>query len=208
MIPFATGLLAGCVPVMGLAAPSVQPRPAESSAVAGTGSEGAPKTASAAGDLALGREGERKADALAAFAQGLLAEEDGDNDRAFEAYRRSLSADANNTELAVKVAFELARRGEVSEGIGLLKDAAKASPRDPLPPLCLAQIYAQFLKKPALAIKQATTALELDPGAIGPYLVLIELYSQGGQPKKAESVLEKALKSDSKDGEFWSQLAE
>ncbi|MEI8233929.1 MAG: tetratricopeptide repeat protein [Verrucomicrobiota bacterium] len=200
------GLLAGPLPSAGVAAPLGRPRTAEH-AVA-TDSERTPKPPAAPDDLGLSREGERKAQALAAYAQGLLAEDDGDNDRAFEAYRRSLAADANNTELSVKVAFELARRGEVAEGIGLLKDAAKAAPKDSLPPLCLSQIYAKFLKKPALAIKHATTAMELDPGSIGPYLALIELYSQGGQAKKAEEILEKALKSDSEDADFWLQLAE
>lgn len=198
------GLLAGCVPAVGLAARAEQPRTAERAVVA----DASAPTRFTPADLKLSREGILKAEALASFAQGLIAEDDGDNDAAFEAYRRSLAAEPNNIDLAVKVAFELARRGEVAEGIALLKDVAKASPRDPLPPLCLAQIYAQFLKKPALAIRQATTALELDPSAIGPYLMLIELYRQGGQPKRADAILEKALKSDSKEGEFWSQLAE
>ena len=168
-----------------------------------------PKTPPAqGGDLLLSKEGERKADALASYSRGLLAEEDGDNDRAFEAYRRSLAADSNNTELATKVAFELARRGEIAEGIDLLKDAAIASPKDMLPPLCLSHIYAKFLKKPALAIKNAHLALELDPDNIGPYLALVELYTEGGQPKKAGALLERALKSKSTDGDFWCQLGE
>ncbi len=50
--------------------------------------------------------------------------------------------------------------------------------------MCLSQIYAKFLKKPLLAIKNASLALELDPNNIGPYLALVELYTEGGQPKK------------------------
>ena len=174
-----------------------------------TESKPSPKPASAqGGDLFLNKEGERKAEALSEFSKGLLAEEDGDNERAFQAYRRSLALDSNNTELAAKVAFELARRGEVAEGIDLLKDAAKAAPKDMVPPLCLAQIYAKYLKKPALAIKNATLALELDPDNIGPYVTLVELYTEGGQPKKAGAVLERALKSQSTDGDFWCQLGE
>ena len=160
------------------------------------------------GDLSLNREGERKAEALAAFGQGLAAEEDGDNEQAFQAYRRSLAADPNNTDLAVKVGFELARRGEVAEGINLLKDAAKGAPRDPLPPLCLAQIYAKFLKKPALAIKNAALALELDPDNIAAYVALVELHTENGQPQKASAILQRALKRESDDPDFWLQLAE
>lgn len=162
----------------------------------------------AEGDLSLSREGERKASALAAFAEGLLSEEDGDNERAFQAYRRSLASDPNHSELAVKVAFELARRGDVAEGISLLKDAAKAAPKEMLPPLCLSQIYAKFLKKPALAIRYASAALELAPDNISPYLALTELYTEAGQPRKAAAILDRALKSQSRDPDFWAQLGE
>ena len=172
-------------------------------------SQSTPKTPPAqGGDLSLNRAGGRKAEALAAFSQGLLAEEDGDNERAFQAYRHSLALDSDNTELAAKVAFELAQRGEVAEGIDLLKDAAKASPKDMLPPLCLSHIYAKFLKKPALAIKNAALALELDPESIEPYLTLVELYTTGGQPQKAGTILERALRSESTEGDFWCQLGE
>ncbi|MCX6967890.1 MAG: tetratricopeptide repeat protein [Verrucomicrobia bacterium] len=172
-------------------------------------SRSTPQTPSAQrSDLALTKEGDRKAKALAAFSEGLLAEEDGDKDRAFEAYRRSLAADSDNTELAAKVAFELAERGEIAEGIDLLKDAAKAAPKEMLPPLCLSQIYAKFLKKPALAIKNAALALELDPESIEPYLALVELYTAEGQTKKAGAILDRALKSESTDGDFWCELAE
>ena len=55
--------------------------------------------------------------------------------------------------LFFKVAFELARTGEITKGIDILKDAAKAAPKDLLPPLCLSQVYDKFLKKKELAQK-------------------------------------------------------
>ena len=189
------------------AAPQKRPLPEGRSAQAET--QPSPKTSPAQGtDLSLAKEGQRKAEALAEFSKGLLAEEDGDGEQAFAAYRRSLALDSNNTELAAKVALELAQRGEVAEGINLLKDAAKVAPKDMLPPLCLSQIYAQFLKKTALAIKHATLALELAPDNISPYLALVELYTNDGQPQKAGAILERALKSNSTDGDFWCQLGE
>jgi tetratricopeptide (TPR) repeat protein len=200
------GIIAGPISSPAWAAP--QSRRPSGDRVVAADSEPAPKKSAQGSDLPLKPEGERKAQALAEFAQGLVAEEEGDNERAFQAYRRSLASDSNNTELSVKVAFELARRGEVAEGISLLKDAAKAAPDDMLPPLCLSQVYGKFLKKPALAIKYAQVALDLEPENIGPYLALIELYTQAGQPKKAQSVLERALKSETEEAEFWSQLGE
>lgn len=205
-IAIGIGLWAG--PLSSPVGAAPRSRPATGDRVVVASPEASKKPRAASSDLPLSPEGERKAQALAAFAEGLIAEESGDNEQAFAAYRRSLMADANNTELSVKVAFELARRGEVAEGINLLKDAAKAAPDDMLPPLCLSQIYGKFLKKPALALKYAHLALDLDPENIGPYLALVELYTQAGQPKKAQTLLERALKSESRDAEFWSQLGE
>lgn len=211
LLRFAIGvglLLADPLLPFSTAAPKSRLRPASGRSVAAD-SEPTPKTPSVDGsDLALTKEGQKKAEALAAFAEGIVAEEDGDQERAFKAYRRSLSADPDNTELAVKVALELARRGEVAEGIALLKDAAKGAPQEMLPPLCLSQIYAKFLKKPAIALKYAQQALELDPDNIGPYMALVELYTATGQPRKAGAVMERALKSESRDATFWAQLGE
>ncbi len=200
------GLLAGPLLSCGWAAPQSRQKP--ESRTSRTDTEALPDKLANGGDLSLSKEGERKARALASFVEGYIAEDDGDADRAFEAYRRSLADDPNNPELAVKVAFEMARQGDVAEGISLLKDAAKAAPREALPPLCLSQIYAKFLKKPALAIKYANAALDLDPNNIGPYLALIELHTKAGQPQKAASILDRALKSQSDDPDFWAQLGE
>jgi tetratricopeptide (TPR) repeat protein len=206
-IAIGVGLSAGLLLSPAWAAPQTRLQTADRTVA--TDSEPTPKKSTAQGsDLPLSLDGEHKAQALSAYAQGLVAEEEGDTERAFQAYRRSLAADSNNTELSVKVAFELARRGEVAEGISLLKDAAKAAPQEMLPPLCLSQIYGKFLKKPALALKYARIALELDPENIGPYLALVELYNQTGQPQKAQFVLERALKSETQDADFWTQLGE
>ncbi len=148
------------------------------------------------------------AEALATFADGLAAEDNADTDRALEAFRRTLELDPSNTELAVKVAFELARRGEVAEGISLLKDAAKALPKDPLPPLCLSQLYGKFLRKPDLAERYGLSALALAPENFSPYLALYDLYSTEGDNKKAAAVLERAARANSTDPYFWLQLGD
>ncbi len=193
------GILASPVPAC-LAA-----RAAEPSAAPGTA---APTPSSApAPDLLLARPGEKKAEALAAFSEGLAAEENADFERALDAYRRSLGFDPGNTDLAVKVALELARRGDVPQGIGVLKDAAKASPKESLPPLCLSQLYGKYLKKPDLAERYALVALRLDPDHFQPYLALFEIYSLGKQTRKAENLLHRALQSSSEDAGFWLDLA-
>jgi tetratricopeptide (TPR) repeat protein len=157
-------------------------------------------------DLLLRPEAERKAAAFSAFAEGLLAEDSADADAMLAGYRKTLEFDPGYSELAVKVAVELARRGDPSSGIQILKDAAKAAPKEALPNIYLAQFYSRFLKKPDLAEKYATDALKLEPENFGAYLALHELHTTVGDSAKAAQVLERAAASRSLDPKFWVQL--
>ncbi|MDP9292200.1 MAG: tetratricopeptide repeat protein [Verrucomicrobiota bacterium] len=159
-------------------------------------------------DLVLAKEGDRKSEALASFVEGFVAENDGDIEGSLEHYRHVLDYDASNTELAIKVAYELARRGDVSEGINILKDAVKATPRDPLPYLYLSQLYSRFLKKPDLATKYASQAVEIDPANLAACLALFELYATNNQLKKAEQLLDRIAISPAGDAQFWVQVGE
>ena len=73
---------------------------------------------------------EKKADAQALFMEGLLLEEEGDYEAALAAYSKSLQLDpGGNPQLAVRIAHDYAKRGDVANGIDVLKDLAKARPR-------------------------------------------------------------------------------
>ncbi len=159
-----------------------------------------------ASDLALSKEDERKADALAAFVEGMIAEDSADPDKALAAYQKTLNLDPSYTELSVKIAYELARRGSVADGINILKDSIKADPKQPLTYLYLSQLYGKYLKKADLAIKYANQALEVDPSNIASTLALFELYTAANQPKKAEQVLDRAVKLDGGNSQYWLQL--
>jgi len=159
-------------------------------------------------DLLLSKTDERKANALTAFSQGLIEEDNSDTDKMLESYRRALSFDPGYAELAVKVAYELAQLNDPSTGIQVLKDAVKAAPREPLPYIYLSQLYARNLNKPDLALKYAEQAIALAPDNFGANLALYELLEAVGQTKKAEQVLERASKSESVDPKFWAQLGE
>ncbi len=123
-----------------------------------------------------------------------------------ESYRKTLEYDPGYSELAVKVAVELARRGDPSAGIQILKDAAKAAPKEALPNVYLSQFYARFLKKPDLAEKYANDALKLEPENFAAYQALYELHSGAGDPAKAGQILLRAASVASKDPKFWIQL--
>ena len=159
-------------------------------------------------DLALRVEDEKKADAFAAFAQGFVAEENSDQEKMLESYRKALELDPGNPELAVKVAYELARRNDPSAAIQVLKDAIKAAPKEPLPCVYLSQLYAKNLNKPDLAMKYAEQALALAPDNFGALQAVYELYAANGQEKKADQLLERAAKSAGTVPKYWLQLGE
>ena len=162
----------------------------------------------AAHDLLLPKETSSKADALASFAQAIIAEDEADSDKSLEEYQKALALDPGYTELAVKVAFELASRGDASGGIQVLKDSIKASPKAALPYLYLSQLYSKYLHKPDLGLKYATQALQLDPTNLASFLAVYDLDQTANQPKKAAQVLEQAEKSSSTDAHYWLQLAD
>ncbi|SRR5579862_2234737 len=157
-------------------------------------------------DLLLGPEGARRADALAAYIEGFIAEDNADGDTMLQNYQKVLAIDPGYSELAVKVALELSRRGEVAQGVDVLKDAIKASPTQPLSYLYLSQIYFKYLKKIDIALKYAMQGLDLAPDNFSSYAALYDIYNGNGDQKKAEATLDRASKSPSEDAQFWLQL--
>ena len=158
--------------------------------------------------LDLAPDAAAKAGALAAFSQAIIAEDNADADTALDDYQKALALDPGYTELAVKVAFELARRGDPSSGIQVLKDNIKASPKAPLAYLYLSQLYARNLNKPELGLKYAQQALDLDPLNIASYVAVYDIDQTLNQPAKAAQLLDRAAKTNSPDPQYWLQLGD
>ncbi len=167
-----------------------------------------PSSRPAAPDLLLTKDDERKAQAFATFAKGVIAEDNADTDTAFAEYRRSFDLDPSNTDIALRVAYMLMQRDDPSEGILVLKDNIKAAPKDPRPLVLLSQIYLRNLKKPDLALKYAEQALALGSNSFPAYAAVFEILEEQNQTTKAEQVLQRALKSTSADPQFWLSLGE
>jgi len=157
-------------------------------------------------DLALAHEADRRAEALAAFSVGLLAEDNSDTEEALANYQKAFDLDSTNVELAVKIAYMDAQKNDAPSGIQVLKDAAKAAPKEPLPLIYLSQIYAKYLKKNDSALKYAEQALALDPNFYPSYLAIFELQAAAGQTDKVVQLLQRAVKSTSSDAQFWLQI--
>ena len=157
-------------------------------------------------DLALRPQGAHKADALARFVEGMALEENGEMERALEAYRKVLNVDPGQSELASRVAGLLIQQDDFPQAIDVLKDAIKANPKNAEPYQQLAFIYTRYLKKTDQAIDYANRAIALNPGDIEGYQRLVEIELAAGQEKGAIDALDRALKVQSTDPNFWLRL--
>jgi len=157
-------------------------------------------------DLNLSIEGGHKAEALAHFAEGIDFEENGEMEKALEAYRQVLNVDPGQIELAVRVAALLTRDDDYPSAIDVLKDAVKVHPKAPEPYLELSFIYAKYLKKGDQAIEFANKAIALDPQKIDGYQRLFEIYLIAGDEKRALETLDRAAKMPNDDPTFWARL--
>src|SRR5205085_2755411 len=157
-------------------------------------------------DLNLNIVGEHKAEALAHFAEGIDFEENGEMEKALEAYRQVLNVDPGQIELAVRVAALLTRDDDYPSAIDVLKDAVKVHPKAPEPYLELSFIYAKYLKKGDQAIEFANKAIALDPQKIDGYQRLFEIYLTASDEKSALETLDRAAKIPNDDPTFWARL--
>lgn len=157
-------------------------------------------------DLQLRPDNARKAQALADFVHGAELEENGEVEKALEAYRKVLDVDPGQADLACRVATLLARQDDYPTAIDVLKDATKANPRAPQPYLQLSFIYAKYLNKIDMAVDYANRAVALDPANIDAYQRLYEIQLSAGDEAKALEVLDRASKVKTDDANFWTHL--
>src|SRR5207247_11253737 len=99
--------------------------------------------------------------ALTHFVEGMVFEENGEMDRALEAYRKVLNVDPGQAQLAARVAGLLIQDDDFPQAIDVLKDAIKANPNNAEPYQQLDFIYAKYLKKTDHAIDYANRAIVL-----------------------------------------------
>ena len=159
-----------------------------------------------ASDLALRPQGAHKADALARFVEGMAFEENGEMESALEAYRKVLNVDPGQSELASRVAGLLIQQDDFPQAIDVLKDAIKANPNNAEPYQQLAFIYTRYLKKTDQAIDYANRAIALNPGDVEGYQRLVEIELAAGQERRALEALDRALKVQTNDPNFWIRL--
>ena len=133
-------------------------------------------------------------------------EENGEMERALEAYRKVLNVDPGQSELASRVAGLLIQQDDFPQAIDVLKDAIKANPNNAEPYQQLAFIYTRYLKRTDQAIDYANRAIALNPGDVEGYQRLVEIELAAGQERRALEALDRALKVHSSDPNFWIRL--
>jgi len=159
-------------------------------------------------DLLLTPEGESTAEALARYAEGILHEESAEPERALQAFIAVLERDPSYTELAVRVAYELAQANQAVQAIRILKDAAAATPKQAVLHLQLAWIYARQANRPELALKHINAAAEIDPTDPDVVETHVQILHATGQLTKAQTILDRAARAKTEDPEYWVRLAE
>jgi tetratricopeptide (TPR) repeat protein len=158
--------------------------------------------------LKLKPDHERRAEGAARYLEALSEEETEGPDRALDAKRKVLALDPGFTDLAMDVARQYLRRGETSEAISVLKDAAKVPQKSCDPLVALAGIYLRQLQKPDLAEKFGTQALSAAPDDAAPYQILFDIYKSTSQNQKIEALFARASKRSSTSADFWLDLAD
>jgi tetratricopeptide (TPR) repeat protein len=164
---------------------------------------------SATPDQALTPNLEQKAEAEAAYMEGVALEDEGDLEGAFDAYNNALRLDpGGDPALAVRMANEFAKRDDVPTGINILKDLAKARPDDADAFIGLANFYFDLLKKPALAVGYAEQAMRLSGTNLDVYESLFNIYVALHRRHDAEALLQRAQKIGGQTATFWLTLAD
>lgn len=140
------------------------------------------------------------------YVLALDLQDDGESEKALEAFERVLAIDPGEIDLATRVAFLLTQQGDYPRAIDILKDAVKAEPKEPGPYLQLAYIYAKYLKKMEPAIRYAEQAVKLAPNEIDGYQRLAEVQLTARDRQGALRTLDRAAKVSTNVPAFWTQL--
>ncbi len=194
---FATRLLLACA--LSALAPGV--------CSALTGDVGLPEDPVSGNAVPLTSAANRRAEAMARVAAGLIAEDDNLDD-ALRHYQRALDLDPSNAPLARQVAGILLHRGEAPEALAVLKDASKRRPESAVLALQIAEVYAVSLRKFDLAQRYAERALQQEPDLIEPYQLLYGIHRATGHLDDAAALLQRATERKNQDPEFWAGLGD
>ncbi|HUR45159.1 MAG TPA: tetratricopeptide repeat protein [Candidatus Saccharimonadales bacterium] len=150
---------------------------------------------------------ERRTEAHARYATGVLYDWEEEPDRAAEEFYKAAVADPKNSELALEVAQRLMQNKQLDKAAEVLSKTASTSQASPSVYAMLGRVYS-LLGKKDLAIGTTKTAISKMPNNIVGYRTLAQIYFQAKQRDDALKVLDQASKQQKVDASFLVELGE
>lgn len=150
---------------------------------------------------------ERRVQAYAAFAAGLVAQDNSAADQALGYFAKSLAADPTNESLALEVARQYLDRKQNEQALVLLRRTAALPGASGAAKSFLALTCLQLGRKDE-AMAAYRDALKESPGLLANYQGLVQLLSERQRPDEALQVLEGAAKQAVDNPDYWVGLAD
>ena len=176
--------------------------PASQGFVVAASETAAPSVARSA-DKAL----ERRADAFAHYAMGVVEDARGENDQAIAEYEAALKADPANEPLAVELARRYLRANQPEKALRVL-DPLSNQPKASGRLLAYLGMARQALGRKEEAETAFKEAIRRDPRALIAYRGLAQLAIEANHPEKALAALDQGAKSPDASAEFLIGLTE
>ncbi|MCW5558538.1 MAG: tetratricopeptide repeat protein [Verrucomicrobiae bacterium] len=150
---------------------------------------------------------ERRVQAHAAFAAGVLHQERDEPEAAFRQFARAAEKDPSNEPLATEVAGHYLQRNRLDDAIQVLRRTA-AQPGTSGVTHTLLALTLRRSGKTNEAIAAYRDALRATPTLLAAHQELAELYLAQGRPGQAHEVIEQSLRTESDSAVHWLNTAD
>lgn len=159
----------------------------------------------------LGEDGERRAQAMAAYWAGVQRERAGDEAGAISFYAEALRLDPGEARLAVRMAEHRAGEGRWDEALAILEAVSVAVPKRidgwlALSDFCMRHRGARedFAGRAVAAAREAVARF---PGEAGGHVHAILTHLKLGEAEAAAAALDQAMAREETDARYWLGLA-
>ncbi|HMJ66365.1 MAG TPA: tetratricopeptide repeat protein [Candidatus Binatia bacterium] len=150
---------------------------------------------------------ERRVEAHARYATGVVLDLNDESEEAVDEYFKAAMADVRDEQLALEVTRRLLQLRQQEKALDLLKKATENPNASGQLYARLGMVYAINGKKEE-AIEANRTAIRKSPRSLSGYENLVNTYLQGRQPEEATKVVDQAAKLPNTEPIFLIQVAE
>lgn len=151
-------------------------------------------------------EVERRAQALANFSAGLMAQERDSSDDALRYFNRSLAEDPSNESLAIDLARRYWSLLQTNRAIEVMRQTTTRAGSSSESRAFLGTLYLQAHRYPE-ATTAFRSAVDADPENLPAYQALVPLLSKEKRWDEARKLLDRAFEQKSSEASFWVDLS-